>query len=88
MTVHPVAGAWHLRGTGPNVEESGFTSRCALAALLLHANIPVSAGELAEMVWDGSPLADPAATLMIYSPAINNAHRRSGCGSRYWGRWW
>jgi DNA-binding SARP family transcriptional activator len=37
-----------------------------LAALLLHANVPVPAGELTEMVWDGSPPPGAVGTLRSY----------------------
>ena len=50
-------------GAGGQVAIAGPRLRVLLAALLLHANIPVPAGELAEMVWDGSPPSGAAVTL-------------------------
>src|SRR6185437_4387834 len=40
--------------------------RVLLAALLLHANIPVPADDLVEMVWDGSPPSGAVVTLRSY----------------------
>ncbi len=40
--------------------------RVLLAALLLHANIPVPAADLIEMVWDGSPPSGAVVTLRSY----------------------
>jgi DNA-binding SARP family transcriptional activator len=50
-------------GAGIQVAVDGPRLRVLLAALLLHANIPVPAGELAEMVWDGSPPSRAISTL-------------------------
>jgi DNA-binding SARP family transcriptional activator/tetratricopeptide (TPR) repeat protein len=41
--------------------------------LLLHANIPVPAGELAEMVWDGSPPSGAVVTLRSYVRRLRRA---------------
>lgn len=40
--------------------------RVLLAALLLHANVPVPADDLIEMVWDGSPPSGAVVTLRSY----------------------
>ena len=53
-------------GAGVRMAVAGPRVRVLLAALLLHANIPVPAGELAEMVWDGSPPSGAVATLRSY----------------------
>ena len=51
--------------SGP-VEIAGSRQRALLAALLLGAGGPVSAGALAELVWDGRPPAGAAASLPNY----------------------
>ena len=51
---------------GDCVAVPGPRLRVLLAALLMHANIPVAAGELAELVWDGSPPPGGVATLRSY----------------------
>jgi DNA-binding SARP family transcriptional activator/tetratricopeptide (TPR) repeat protein len=48
------------------VAVTGPRLRALLAALLLHANIPVPAGELADMVWDGLPPPGAVTTLRSY----------------------
>jgi DNA-binding SARP family transcriptional activator len=48
---------------GGRVTVPGPRLRILLAALLLHANMPVPLGELAEMVWDGSPPSGAVASL-------------------------
>jgi DNA-binding SARP family transcriptional activator len=53
-------------GEGVLVRPAGPRLRVLLAALLLHANVPVPAGALAEMVWDGSPPAAAVDTLRSY----------------------
>jgi DNA-binding SARP family transcriptional activator/Tfp pilus assembly protein PilF len=50
-------------GTGNPVTVSGPRQRALLACLLLSANAPVSAGALAEAMWDGSPPPGAATTL-------------------------
>jgi hypothetical protein len=60
-------------GTGDRATLAGPRLRVLLAALLLHANIPVPAGELAEMVWDGSPPAGAVATLRSYATRLRRA---------------
>jgi DNA-binding SARP family transcriptional activator len=50
-------------GTGNPVTVSGARQRALLACLLLSANAPVSAGALAEAMWDGSPPPGAATTL-------------------------
>jgi DNA-binding SARP family transcriptional activator len=51
---------------GGPVALAGPRLRVLLAALLLHANIPVPAGDLAELVWDGSPPPGAVRTLRSY----------------------
>jgi DNA-binding SARP family transcriptional activator len=51
---------------GDRVAVSGPRLRVLLAALLLHANIPVPTSELAELVWDGCPSPGAVATLRSY----------------------
>ena len=58
---------------GARVGMTGPRLRVLLAALLLHANIPVPAGELAEMVWDGSPPSGAVATLRSYVRRLRQA---------------
>jgi DNA-binding SARP family transcriptional activator/tetratricopeptide (TPR) repeat protein len=62
--------------------------RVLLAALLLHANIPVSADELAKMLWDGSPPPGAASTLRSYVRRLrqalgDDATRIVACGPGY-----
>jgi len=45
---------------------TGTRQRILLAALLAHAKQPMSAGKLAEFVWDGKPPARPVSTLRTY----------------------
>ena len=52
---------------GDRVAPAGPRLRVLLAALLLHANTPVSADALAETVWDGSP--PPAAATAAHADA-------------------
>jgi DNA-binding SARP family transcriptional activator/Tfp pilus assembly protein PilF len=47
--------------------------RVLLAALLLGANSPVPVGELAELVWDGSPPAGAPGTLRAYVMRLRRA---------------
>jgi DNA-binding SARP family transcriptional activator len=51
---------------GGRVTIAGPRLRVLLAALLLHANMPVPASVLAEMVWDGSPPPGAVTTLRSY----------------------
>jgi DNA-binding SARP family transcriptional activator/tetratricopeptide (TPR) repeat protein len=51
---------------GGRIAIAGPRLRVLLAALLLHANIPVPADQLAEMVWDGSPPSAAVVTLRSY----------------------
>jgi DNA-binding SARP family transcriptional activator len=60
-------------GAGGQVAIAGPRLRVLLAALLLHANIPVPAGELAEMVWDGSPPPGAVTTLRSYVRRLRSA---------------
>jgi DNA-binding SARP family transcriptional activator/tetratricopeptide (TPR) repeat protein len=58
---------------GGRVALAGPRLRVLLATLLLHANIPVPADELAEMVWDGSPPSGAVATLRSYVRRLRSA---------------
>jgi len=58
---------------GGHVTIAGPRLRVLLAALLLHANIPVPASELAEMVWDGSPPPGAISTLRSYVRRLRSA---------------
>jgi DNA-binding SARP family transcriptional activator/tetratricopeptide (TPR) repeat protein len=58
---------------GNRVALAGSRLRVLLAALLLHANIPVPTGELAEMVWDGVPPPGAVATLRSYVARLRRA---------------
>jgi DNA-binding SARP family transcriptional activator/tetratricopeptide (TPR) repeat protein len=60
-------------GTGQQVELAGPRQRVLLAALLLHANVPVRAEELAETVWDGSPPPAAVTTLRSYIRRLRHA---------------
>ena len=60
-------------GAGGQLAIAGPRLRVLLAALLLHANIPVPAGELAEMVWDGSPPSGAVVTLRSYVRRLRSA---------------
>jgi DNA-binding SARP family transcriptional activator/tetratricopeptide (TPR) repeat protein len=60
-------------GEGNRAALTGPRLRVMLVALLLHANIPVPADELAELVWDGSPSAGAAATLRSYAARLRRA---------------
>ena len=59
--------------TGSAVAIAGPRLRVLLASLLLHANVPVPAGELAEMVWDGSPPSGAVVTLRSYVRRLRSA---------------
>jgi len=60
-------------GAGGSVALGGPRLRVLLAALLLHAGIPVPAGELAEVVWDGSPPPGALSTLRSYVRRLRRA---------------
>jgi DNA-binding SARP family transcriptional activator/tetratricopeptide (TPR) repeat protein len=60
-------------GAGDPVALAGPRLRVLLAALLLHANIPVPADGLAELVWDGSPPSGAVATLRSYVRRLRGA---------------
>ena len=60
-------------GSGQPVALGGPRLRILLAALLLRAGIPVPAGELAEMVWDGSPPSGAVSTLRSYVRRLRRA---------------
>jgi DNA-binding SARP family transcriptional activator/tetratricopeptide (TPR) repeat protein len=60
-------------GAGDLVMPAGQRLRVLLAALLLHADMPVPAGALAEMVWDGSPPPAAAETLRSYIRRLRQA---------------
>ena len=59
--------------TGSPVALGGPRLRVLLAALLLRAGIPVAAGELAEVVWDGSPPPGAVSTLRSYVRRLRRA---------------
>jgi DNA-binding SARP family transcriptional activator len=59
--------------SGSQVTIGGPRLRTLLAALLLHASIPVSADELAEIVWDGSPPSGAISTLRSYVRRLRRA---------------
>jgi DNA-binding SARP family transcriptional activator/tetratricopeptide (TPR) repeat protein len=58
---------------GDPVAIAGPRLRVLLAALLLHANMPVPSDELAEMVWDGAPPPGAAVTLRSYVMRLRSA---------------
>jgi DNA-binding SARP family transcriptional activator/tetratricopeptide (TPR) repeat protein len=58
---------------GGPVTVTGPRLRVLLAALLLHANTPVPAAELAEVVWDGSPPSSAVMTLRTYVKRLRGA---------------
>ena len=60
-------------GEGNRAGLAGPRLRVMLAALLLHANVPVPTGELAELVWDGTPPAGAVATLRSYAARLRRA---------------
>jgi DNA-binding SARP family transcriptional activator len=59
--------------SGQRVPLGGPRLRILLAALLLRANVPVTAGELAEMVWDDSPPSGAISTLRSYVRRLRRA---------------
>ncbi|MGF7239194.1 MAG: BTAD domain-containing putative transcriptional regulator [Frankia sp.] len=74
--------------SGSPVPLGGPRLRVLLAALLLRANVPVPAGELAEMVWDGSPPSGAVSTLRSYVRRLrralgDDAARVAACGPGY-----
>ena len=60
-------------GAGQRAVVPGARQRVLLAALLLSANVPVSAGALGEAMWDGSPPAGAAATLRSHVGRLRRA---------------
>jgi DNA-binding SARP family transcriptional activator/uncharacterized protein HemY len=58
---------------GGRVALDGPRLRVLLTALLLDANVPVPAGELAEMVWDGAPPPSATVTLRSYVKRLRSA---------------
>jgi DNA-binding SARP family transcriptional activator len=58
---------------GGLVPIAGPRLRVLLAALLLHANTPVPARELAEIVWDGAPPSGAGVTLRSYVRRLRSA---------------
>src|SRR5215469_3276530 len=60
-------------GSGQPVAVGGPRLRVLLAALLLRAGNPVPVGELAEMVWDGSPPPRAVTTLRSYIRRLRRA---------------
>ena len=59
--------------SGGQAEVGGPRLRVLLAALLLHANVPVPADELAEVVWDGAPPPGAVPTLRSYVRRLRSA---------------
>src|SRR5277367_4693651 len=59
--------------SGGEVGVGGPRLRVLLAVLLLRANVPVAADELAEMVWDGSPPSGAVSTLRSYVRRLRQA---------------
>ncbi len=59
--------------SGQPVALGGPRLRVLLAALLLRAGTPVPVGELAEMVWDGSPPSGAVPTLRSYVRRLRRA---------------
>jgi DNA-binding SARP family transcriptional activator/tetratricopeptide (TPR) repeat protein len=60
-------------GAGGLLMPAGPRLRVLLATLLLHANVPVPAEVLAEMVWDGSPPPAAVDTLRSYVRRLRQA---------------
>jgi DNA-binding SARP family transcriptional activator/tetratricopeptide (TPR) repeat protein len=60
-------------GAGEHAGPAGPRQRILLAALLLHANMPVSTEALAETVWDGSPPPAAITTLRSYVRRLRRA---------------
>lgn len=60
-------------GTSDVKMPAGSRLRVLLAALLLHANVPIPAGALAEIVWDGSPPPAAVDTLRSYIRRLRKA---------------
>jgi DNA-binding SARP family transcriptional activator len=58
---------------GAPVAIAGPRLRVLLAALLLHANIPVPADQLTETVWDGAPPSGATVTLRSYVRRLRRA---------------
>jgi DNA-binding SARP family transcriptional activator len=62
-----VLGSMAVEGSGGQpLQLKGLRQRAVLAALLIEAGRPVSADELADMVWDGEPPRQAAGTLQAY----------------------
>ncbi|MFD0631786.1 BTAD domain-containing putative transcriptional regulator [Catenulispora yoronensis] len=59
--------------SGQEVRIPGSRLRTLLAALLLHANHPVSVDELCDILWDGEPPADAARTVRVYVLRLRRA---------------
>src|SRR5215468_3415842 len=60
-------------GAGQELTVRGVRLRALLAALLLHANLPVPVDVLAEAVWDGTPPPGAAQTLRSYVRRLRQA---------------
>lgn len=74
--------------SGRRVTLGGPRLRILLAVLLLRADIPVPAGELADMVWDGSPPPGAVSTLRSYVRRLrrvlgDDSTRIVACGTGY-----
>jgi DNA-binding SARP family transcriptional activator/tetratricopeptide (TPR) repeat protein len=62
-----VLGSMAVEGSGGQpLQLKGLRQRAVLAALLIEAGRPVSADELADLVWDGEPPRQAAGTLHAY----------------------
>jgi DNA-binding SARP family transcriptional activator len=63
-----ICGAYAWQSGAPGVASTGLAR-----ALLLHANVPVAAEALAEMVWDGLPSPTAVTTLRSYVRRLRRA---------------
>jgi hypothetical protein len=68
--------------SGGQVGIGGPRLRVLLAVLLLRANVPVSADELAEIVWDGCPPPGAVSTLRTWCCG-GHGFAGAASGSRY-----
>src|SRR5581483_9029217 len=59
-------GSLRVIDGGVELPVPGIRQRIVLSALLTCPNRPISAGRLAELVWDGAPPAGAATTLRTY----------------------
>lgn len=66
--------------SGQEVRIPGARLRILLAALLLHADQPVSVEELCDVLWDGEPPPDAARTIRVYVLRLRRALGPAGAG--------